>query len=176
MSLFTTQLQTCLELAGINRVELAAKTGIPYKTLSNYAAEIRPPDLKAMRAICAALPEELRGPLIIARLGDETPTEYRHLIVLESKKPTLGATCADYADEIQIPDSLQRTLNALKLAAVESEHWRVALDALASALESDAEAGTTDDQLKFSEAELAAARQKISATSRAAAQDRPQSA
>lgn len=155
----------------MTRVELAEKSGIPYKTLSNYATGIRPPDLAAMRAICAALPEKLRYELLAARITDEVPAEYRSGLIIQARKDTLGPVPMVGA---KLPEKFRRPLEALGQAMTENKNWEDAVLALANCLEP--EAVEREDQLKFSEEELAVARVKISATARAAAQDRPRSA
>jgi transcriptional regulator with XRE-family HTH domain len=168
VSLFTTQLQNCLESTGISRRALAEKSGLPYNTLSNYATESRTPDIEAMRAICTALPIEQRAALIIARLADETPAEYRHLIILSPKKTALSQV-DDIANQVQMPASLRADLDAIGAAAIESENWRVVVARMADALIADAfERQSSETTPNYTAQELAAAR--------AAAKDRPRSA
>ena len=171
MSLFTTQLQTCLEAAKMTRVELSEKSAIPYKTLSNYATGIRPPDTVAMRAICGALPDHLRYELLAARITDEVPVEYRTGLIIQARQDTLNPVPMVGA---KLPEKFRRPLEALGQAMTENKNWEDAVLALANCLEP--EEVEREDQLKFTEEELIAARATISATARAAGKDRPRSA
>lgn len=133
MSRFTTQLEVALENARLTRTELADACGINYRTLSNYATGRTPPDVEAVRLICAALPEEERAALLVARAADEIPLDYRHLVLLEERSPALREDAPAVYDAAlrRLPAPVAEAIRALAEAAGENEEWKKAVLALA---------------------------------------------
>lgn len=136
MSLFASQLQVALENAEMTRVELAESCGIPYRTLSNYATDVRLPDKDTLRLICSKIPEEERAALIVARAGDEVPSEFRHLVTIEERSPSLREEQAPYIRPARaLPAQVARAIQRLAEAAGENEEWKRAVLALADLLD-----------------------------------------
>lgn len=118
----------------MTRGELAERSGLAYRTLSNYATDVRLPDTEALRQICVALPEEERGSLLVAHATDVTPPELRHLLIIEERSPALHEQPAPYLSR-KLPAPTARAIEVLAAAAGENEEWRKAVLALADLVE-----------------------------------------
>lgn len=114
----------------MSRADLAAASGLPYKTLSNYATDRTPPDEEAVRRICCALPEDERADLVAARAADVVPPELRALIYIEAKSGSLAEPPRPIPRR-ELPANIRAALDRLELAAATSQEWRSAILALA---------------------------------------------
>lgn len=121
MSRFATQLATALDKTDLTRVRLSELTGLPYSTLTNYALDRTPPDVDAMRIICSALPPEEAAELLVARLADECPSEFKALIRLEPRDPTLSQDAL--ANLPELPPKLREALDVIARAAALTNEW-----------------------------------------------------
>ena len=115
------------------RTDLAEACGLPYRTLSNYATDRTPIDVKSIAAICAALPEDERGALIAARAADEVPPAYRHLLLISTRDGALREEAEPFAD-LPMPAELRANIEKIARAAIRNEAWREAVEGLAGLL------------------------------------------
>jgi hypothetical protein len=122
MSRFATQLELSLERCRLTRVQLAEATGIPYRTLTNYALDKSPADRNAMTAICRALPEDEAAALVMARLHDECPEEFERLVRIELRELTLQEPIAPYSVPA-LPEQTRRAIEILAQAASKTREW-----------------------------------------------------
>lgn len=120
-----------MERCQISRADLAKSAGLPYKTLSNYATDINPPDIDAVRRICAALPENERSELIAARAADEVPSELRHLVFIQARTEVVEQVQQEPFYARKLPCDLRAALDRLAKAGIENPEWKAAILALA---------------------------------------------
>jgi len=134
MSYFATCLREIIDASGRPQSDIAGAAGIAPAMLSRYAADKSDPTLQSLEQICAALPEDERIRLVIARIRDCIPESAYPCIRIHAVNES-SRTQEDAAGYIAgLPRSTREALDYLTAECRRSPSMRHALEAFTRVL------------------------------------------
>jgi transcriptional regulator with XRE-family HTH domain len=132
MSAFSEQLRVALEAADLSQSDFAEITRISQSTISRYLKGEIKPEPEVFGQLLNGLPESLHFEVILARLTDELPKEYRSTVTILAQGGTVREDSLPYLPQRMAKD-LRRAFEYLAKTAIEEPELRNLIITLARA-------------------------------------------